>query len=1016
MNLNLLYPENDEEEQVIRKLVDEIYQIESKIEFINNDLKKSTNDIHKNIELKDLNITKEILNLKLTNLNVSLVNSKSTYNDLIQQKDILISQLDIKLKNLKEELNNKDILKFKSALMIKYILSNNSNNIFLTEEQINNIIKDNQKIIKNNNESKKYILSNEIKIINEILSEISNKEDDIKLKKEEIKELLLMLKEEKNTTNKELINLISYKETLDTIIKINIHNINNIIKNNKFETVSNNNSVNNLDNENSNRRNIWSEPIKLYSYELSILDPATLAKSLSDNIFSTLSINNYNVVLNNDNNNENYKFRDSTTFNKNIINNTSFEDNNFSLNISSILPKEKNNNKNIMKNLLKSEFESFLNKDNKDESINILLKNIILILISNIEYLSSNNISENNLKIYLSYFIKSFYYQNIIDSKMKFINKEYKHIKKENKQIITKLEINLDKLNNNKSNLNNRINHIKEKIKILENKTEIKDISKISLEEEKYINICKEGNKLIINKNKINEIIELYKDKIKIQENIINSEINKIKNEIDNVDKKINDINAQIQNEKLKANEKIIENRKIISEKYGKIKNIFASFKSKHGNNLSIYNKLLNSINETLINKNRNSYIIKNINNKKDNIEHNEQKNNKCEEIVNFELDISKIEKKSFSKDKDSDLSLKKLNLLKFPNKSYNIKTNIIKNYQYNDSNSNSFNYKPNNKKDYNSIYNSNNGFKKNLIVKSKELSNNNNSNNINLFLKKKSNKIKNLNIKEKNKVNLLSKRGAKRIQNNNIIYNNNIYLTNNIISKIIKQNSNHKKIPKAKSLTNFYKKNQATNFGRNDSPSSSFFYTKINYSLTNKTSCYYREMGNENKLFKFNPFQNISPKIICEPPLNFTPCKICFNGTFSILKISVQNLTGRELIFSINEIKNTIVHSLIKLVVEIYRKFKKIKGNENDKKEIIDYLLDKFVSEEKSNYPKLSKEEIKKCALNKYYAFSILLSNDKKIEFIFTSYEDFKEWINGLALIIKNKSKIISTIESNAQ
>ena len=76
---------------------------------------------------------------------------------------------------------------------------------------------------------------------------------------------------------------------------------------------------------------------------------------------------------------------------------------------------------------------------------------------------------------------------------------------------------------------------------------------------------------------------------------------------------------------------------------------------------------------------------------------------------------LSKIEKKSFSKDKDSDLSLKKLNLLKFPNKSYNIKTNIIKNYQYNDSNSNSFNYKPNNKKDYNSIYNSNNGFKKNL-------------------------------------------------------------------------------------------------------------------------------------------------------------------------------------------------------------------------------------------------------------------------------------------------------------
>ena len=48
MNLNLLDSnrlKNDNEEQIIKDLVNEIYQYESKIEIINNNLKKSYNDI-----------------------------------------------------------------------------------------------------------------------------------------------------------------------------------------------------------------------------------------------------------------------------------------------------------------------------------------------------------------------------------------------------------------------------------------------------------------------------------------------------------------------------------------------------------------------------------------------------------------------------------------------------------------------------------------------------------------------------------------------------------------------------------------------------------------------------------------------------------------------------------------------------------------------------------------------------------------------------------------------------------
>ena len=227
MNLNLSdskNPQNNDnnEEKIIKHLVNEIYQYESNIELITNELKNTTNDIHKNIQLKDLNIKKEILNLKIANLNLSLSNSTSTYNTLIQQKDTLMTELELKISKLKEELNSKDINNFKSIHMIKHILSNSFGNAFLSEEQILDIINENQKII-NNGKNKKYILNNEIKIINEILSEINRKEKEINLKIDEIKEIILMLKEEKESTKRELINLISYKESIDTIIKINLH-------------------------------------------------------------------------------------------------------------------------------------------------------------------------------------------------------------------------------------------------------------------------------------------------------------------------------------------------------------------------------------------------------------------------------------------------------------------------------------------------------------------------------------------------------------------------------------------------------------------------------------------------------------------------------------------------------------------------------------------------------------------------------------------------------------------------
>ena len=114
---------------------------------------------------------------------------------------------------------------------------------------------------------------------------------------------------------------------------MNIHNIHNKIRN-EINKIDDKNEKYNKDNIQANNK--WSKPIKLYLYELLIFDPASLSKSLSDSIFSIFDLNNSNVILNNDNNyntdeldNENDKFKESDPFYKNIIDNTSFSDDNF---------------------------------------------------------------------------------------------------------------------------------------------------------------------------------------------------------------------------------------------------------------------------------------------------------------------------------------------------------------------------------------------------------------------------------------------------------------------------------------------------------------------------------------------------------------------------------------------------------------------------------------------------------------------------------------------------------------
>ena len=105
----------------------------------------------------------------------------------------------------------------------------------------------------------------------------------------------------------------------------------------------------------------------------------------------------------------------------------------------------------------------------------------------------------------------------------------------------------------------------------------------------------------------------------------------------------------------------------------------------------------------------------------------------------------------------------------------------------------------------------------------------------------------------------------------------------------------------------------------------------------------------------------------------------------------------------TLNQIDNTIMNSNLKIIIEIHRDYRKYKNSNKNKSEIKD-----FIKKEKLKYFNYDNKFIEKCALNKFYNFSLLLNESKRIEIVLCSYEDFKLWINGFAFIIKNKSQII--------
>ena len=195
-----------------------------------------------------------------------------------------------------------------------------------------------------------------------------------------------------------------------------------------------------------------------------------------------------------------------------------------------------------------------------------------------------------------------------------------------------------------------------------------------------------------------------------------------------------------------------------------------------------------------------------------------------------------------------------------------------------------------------------------------------------------------------------------------------------------------------------------------NHNDSNNYLY-KLN-PLTKITFCYYRELSSDSgNINKYNPLKNISSKELCEYPYHFIKSTISLNKNFSSIKI-VPSTQLEPIDFKISMIENTVVSSIVKSIIDIHRNY--FKWKENNKGNSI---ISEFIDEQLKKYNNLNLSDIQKCIVNKNFNFSLIINaqgkekNNKRIEFIICSYDEFKMWINGMAFIIKNKNNILKII-----
>ena len=1020
---NILQNSLTKEEILIKSLIEEIYEAEEKISEINNNKNNNIQNgfyinSQKILELKDL---KQRFNDRINSLSDKFQSEFNSKNEEILLFKKKLNDLDLALNDHKEKIDKINLNEVKLPL-VKYILEKNINNKILTEEEIKEIYIKN----KNSDELEKdkiKELNREIEIYKASESVILNNQKIFKENLDKLNENLKMLKEEKNSINSELFDIISYKESLECINKNNI-----IILIQALNKSDNNNIINNNNIDINNLEEII-EPIEIFNYELSIIDlnkvPNILYNELSNSLgFALIDIHEKKEINKISNKSRIYipksqakEVHTIEIYDKKKIN---YKENSFdisnknkSLSNSCIIYDNKSLEKNSFEISIETEINSFI-KSKKEFNANELLNRLGIIIIEAIK----KNWKEipgglgSKIGLYLTYFFKILYYDKIIKDKIKFVNKEYKASKKEYKKAKEFANNELIKLDNKYKEIITKKSESENNLNVIKNsKINNNDNITLSETEQSYVQLCSKINSIVKQKDEIKKNIILCENDINNKKIQKNNEIDNINNEIQKIEKEINDINNTNELNTLKNNESIINYRKIIAEKFNIIREQLQLYKQKYGTNISLYNKFINNINNS-IQKTRNrifingaedifdnkflilstSQINTNISNKKiyKNNSFNKSSNNKINDMS--ELELSKNWSKILNKT-TSDMK----------------QTSTPSNYNF-ASNDLIFNY---GNKNYNFI--------NNIKIEKTNYS----------FNKYASKTISNNNEKRRKKIIATKKKSNSRLGNDFELISKNEFNINNFLSKK-EENSKtfshsffrkqkkvgwgstqtNKKLSKAKTNIGILNinllKNKIPISNTKGIPKGNLNNSKIGklLPLTKITFCYFRELTQQkSNIKKYNPLLNITSKELCKYPYNFIKSTISLSKNYQKIKI-VPSSQLEPIDFDIISIENTVVSTGIKSIIDICRNYFKWKMNQDENN------LDVFINEQINKYNNLSKEDIEKCINNKNFNFSLILKeNNKKYEFIICSYDEFKMWINGMAYIIKNKDEIFKVI-----
>ena len=559
------------EETKIFELVCLISSLEKRISDLN-----KTMEYNKNNELfqKISAIDEEILKRKkaINNYNENIKkeeinnNKISSYNELNNQ----IIEMDL------EELNQK----------IKDITSDGGNNLqeiyTISNEKINTILSQKQ------TEDELKFLNIDYNIMNFIYQNILNEIKEQTNKIDQLHEKMRMLKEEKLTLNEKLAEHISKKESFEEMAKVYLYKFFNDLDKSENKILNNNLDI-------LSNINIPEESLMLNLYELYNININELCKEIAYRIVE--AINDY------------------------------MKNNNIDTNLLENITVKENENDSIM--LIYSKIKkdillfinSFQSNNEQDKYINnfqILLNEFFINLSKNIiiliEFYNNKRISPNNeysnlfssnpnlshLVVYIKLMFQKYNLERIIKNDLDFLRCEYK---KTEETIISELnncEYNIKKLKDKEKNCSIKLDNMeKSKNKYIRNISNIK--SDVSLKDKIYLNLTEKSNKLIVDKNILNN---KYKRRINENEKVNHS----MNEQILNKNKEINILQEKKKflEEKMAKKNKIIlleigKLKSLISEKFNIIKFIIDDYRKKNGNSFYLYDMFIDKISKNLI-------------------------------------------------------------------------------------------------------------------------------------------------------------------------------------------------------------------------------------------------------------------------------------------------------------------------------------------------------------------------------------------------------------------------------